>query len=282
VQRRGPADAGRWASFQYGWDMNYIIFIFIFSSIIALLHRLHRVAESPLKKMEQAERDRLAQKIAEETERRLISGILSGDDISPFALYLRPFALETVFREYPEELILPHTALVPLSLRRKVNFDFILLEYFNALDMTLISIGAPNDKEGAGHVLTTDALWQERFHQLAKRATTIVVVPGIQPGIMAEIRWLRWTPFLAKAIFFKPKEYPKADWEIMQETYKRKEGIGLPDYSPSQLAFRLYQSGGYYQLWTWRRRVDWLSSKERERINAMFRAFLTNKPIGFD
>jgi len=261
--------------------MSTIIFIFIILNILALLHRLHRFAESPLKKIEQAERDRLAREIGEEAERCVISDILSGNDISPFALYLRPFALETIFREFPEEIILPHTALTQLSLRRKVNFDFILVEYFSSLDFTLISIGAPNDKEGAGHVLTMDALWEKRFRQLAKRATTIVVVPGIQSGIMAEIRWLRWTPFLAKAIFFKPKEYPKTDWEKMQELYRRKEGIDLPDYSPNQFAFRIYQSGSYYQLLTWRK-MYWSSKRERERSDEFIKAFLSNKPIDFD
>ena len=248
---------------------------------MALLFRLHRFAESPLRKIEQAERDRLAREIVDETEWHFISEIISGNDISPFALYLRPFALETIFREYRQEIILPHTALVQLALRRKVNFDFILIEYFDFVDLTLISIGSPNDKEGAGHVLATDASWQECFRRLAKRATTIVVVPGIQSGIMGEIRWLRWTPFLNKAIFFKPKEYPKEDWEKMQELYKQKEGIDLPNYSSNQIAFRMYQSGSYYQLWEWRKKF-WSNRWEKGRGNAMLRVLLLNKPIEFD
>lgn len=259
--------------FQSNHDMNFIIFIIIISSIIALLARLHRFAERPLRKEEQAERDRLAREIAEEPESRFILDILSGGDISPFALYLRPFALERIFGEYQKELMLPHTLLVQMLLRQKVSFDFILQNHFSSFDMTLVSIGAPTGEEGAGHVVTTDASWQETFRKLAKRARSIVVVPGIQPGIMSEIRWLRFSGLLVKTVFFKPKEYPEAEWRKVQELYEQKECIDLPEYSPKQLSFRLYSSGRHYDLITWK--TVYRKSK-RELGEAQMRAILTN------
>ncbi len=176
---------------------------------MALLYRLHRFAEQPLRRIEQAERDRVAQEIAAEPERRFISNVISGNNISPFALYLRPFALETIFREYREELILPHTALIQLTLRRKINFDLILVEYFHQVDLTLISIGAPNEKEGAGHVSTTDALWQDCFHKLAKRATTIVVVPEFNPASWRRLDGCDGRVFLQRFSSSNPKSIRK-------------------------------------------------------------------------
>jgi len=221
------------------------------------------VIDHPKRMAEQRRRDRLAQEIAEETERHILSNILSGKEIAPFALYLRPFALEK-------------QTLSDLVLAREIsNFDHILQGHYESQGTTLIKIGTPNNKEGAGHIVTTDDSWRERFRQLAERATTIVVVPGIQPGIMSEIRWLRVSGLLVNSVFFKPIGYPKADWVKMQELYEQEEDIELPDYSPKQLSFRMYSSGICYDVEPWG--TVYLPHKKR-RGRAQMRAVLSNQP----
>lgn len=246
-------------------------------AIIALIRFFKWLNDRPKLKAEQAERDRLAQEIAKEAERRLIAEILSGSHIPPFSLYLRPFTLERTLREY-QETLLPHT-LFTLPFRKKMNFDYILQNYFTSLGITLISIGAPNDKEGAGHVVTPDELWRERFRQLAERAIIIVVVPGIQSGIMSEIRWLRVSGLLVNAVFFKPRGYPKAEWQKVQELYEQEEDIELPDYSPKQLSFHMYSSGRCHNIMTWN--TVYRKSK-REHGSAQMKALLSNRPVDFN
>lgn len=199
------------------------------------------------RKVEQEQRDRLAQRLATEIERRIAEGV-SGSAISPFALYLRPFTLEKEIRGWKLGTGSSETFFLETG---KMNFDYFLQEHLSYLDIPLISIGLPDDQEGAGHVITTDPLWRERFHQLAERAKTIIVVPGIQAGVLAEIRWLRVTGLLVNTVFFKPKGYPRADWQKMKEFYEEEEDIEFPDYSPKQLSFRMYSSGRCYELLTW-------------------------------
>jgi hypothetical protein len=208
---------------------------------------------------------------------RALSRLPISFSASPFALYLRPFALERMIRESQEELLLQHP--IQLLFRKKINFDFILQNYFNSLGVTVISIGTPNDREGAGHVVTTEASWRECFRQLAERATIIVVVPGIQAGIMAEIRWLIVSGLLVNAIFFKPKGYPKAEWQKMQALYEQEEDIDLPDYSLNQLSFRMYSSGRCHDVMTW---GTVYRKRKKERGDAQMKAVLSNKPVDGD
>jgi len=213
---------------------------------------------------EQRRRDRLAQEIGEEIERSsVLSDILSNKDVAPFALYLRPFALEE------------HTLADLLVVREISNFDYILQYHYESQGKTLIKIGTPNHKEGAGHLVTTEDSWRERFRQLAERATTIVVVPGMQPGIMSEIRWLRVSGLLVNSVFFKPVGYPKAEWVKMQELYEQEEDIELPDYSRKRLSFRMYSSGRCYDVTPWR--TVYLPHQKRRGRDQM-RRILSNKP----
>ena len=207
---------------------------FLIGLLIALLNR---DKEKNQKDIDQRKRDRfaeevnrLAQEIAEEEERLYISEILSGGKFAPFALYLRPFALEIMFRQREKQIsllhiLLPHLLLTYLLVTEIVNFDLVLQTYFDPLGLTLISVGSPNALEGAGHVIVADSSWRERFRQLAERATTIIVIPGLQEGILSEIRWLRVTGLLVYAVFFKPAGYPKAEWKKMQEFYEEEEDI---------------------------------------------------------
>jgi hypothetical protein len=131
-----------------------------------------------------------------------------------------------------------------------MNFDYFLQDNLNYLDMSLVSIGLPNDQEGAGRI-TTDATWYKQFEQLAAFAKAIFVVPGIQEGITTEIRWLRSTDLSVKVVFFKPKRYPRTAWKEMKEFYEKEDGIEFPDYSSKHLSFRIHPSGKYYDLLTW-------------------------------
>ena len=199
------------------------------------------------RKVEQEQRDRAAQRLATEIERRIAEGV-SGRAISPFALYLRPFTLEKAIRGWKLGTGSSETFFLETG---KMNFDYFLQAHLDYLDILLVSIGLPDALEGAGHVITTDSLWRERFHQLAERAKTIIIVPGIQAGVLTEIRWLRVTGLLVNTIFFKPKGYPRADWQKMKEFYEQEEDIEFPDYSSKQLSFRMYSSGRCYDLLTW-------------------------------
>jgi len=226
-------------------------------------------------------RDRLARKLASRGEGRFISDILSGRNTSPYALYLRPFALEKKIRQRDErislwQLLLPHNLLDHILLPQKINFDLNLQTYFDPLGITLISIGHPNNQEGAGHVITTDSSWQEHFRQLAKRATTIIVVPGFQEGILSEIRWLRESNLLVNAVFFKPVGYPKAAWEKMHKLYEKEENIKLPPYSRKQLSFRMYPSGRCYDVLTW---AKVYRKRKKDMKTARVQAALLNNPL---
>lgn len=128
-------------------------------------------------------------------------------------------------------------------------------------------------------MVATDTTWRERFRQLAERATTIVVVPGVQSGILSEIRWLRVSGLLVNAIFFKPRGYPREAWEKMKEFYENEEDIEFPDYSPKQLSFRMYSSGRCHDVSTWN--SVYLSSKRKRGENQMC-ALFTNKPVDSD
>ena len=221
----------------------------------------------------------MAREIAEETERQFILEVLSGNNITPFALYLRPFALERILEEDPAETMSSYILPGQMIIHPGRRFDFILQNHFDALDMMLISLGGPSEKEGAGRILTTDDSWEECFHRLAKRARTIIVVPGTQLGIMAEVRWLRVSGLLRKTVFFKPKEYLETEWRKVQELYEQKEYIHLPDYSQKQLSFRLYPSGEYHDLLTWE---PVYRTSKRELGDAQMKAVLMNEPIPTD
>jgi hypothetical protein len=253
----------------------WILSILFFAGIV-IVSIAKRHASAGLK-VEQEQRDRLAQKLAGKIE----SEILSGTNISPFVLYLRPFALEKAIRERQGrislwQILLPHMLLTNLLFHQKANFDLKLQTYLDRLGIMLISIGYPNNKEGAGRIITTDSTWRERFQQLAERATTIVVVPGYSEGVISEIRWLKGSGLLVNAIFFKPASYPRADWQKMKKLYEQEEDIEIPDYSPKQLSFRMYPSGRCYDVLKWR--TAYRRSK-MDRGEDQMRALLTNKRI---
>ena len=198
------------------------------------------------RKAEQERRDRLAYQLAAEIERGIAKNIPSRN-VPPFALYLRPFCLEEAIRRWKfwdrDNTLFLETG--------KLNFDYILQEQFSYLDLQLVSIGLPNDQEGSGHIVTGPASWQQQFRQLAERAKTIVMVPGMQNGVLSEIRWLRVTGLLVNTVLFKPAGYPKAEWQKMKEFYEDVEDIEFPDYSTRQLSFRMSMSGRYFDLLTW-------------------------------
>jgi hypothetical protein len=198
------------------------------------------------RKAEQERRDKLAQRIAVEVEHCIATN--SHIRKAPaFVLYLRPFALEKTIRGW--KLIVSGFKMFFLE-SGNMNFDYFLQDNLNYLDMPLISIGLPDDQEGAGRV-TTDDMWYERFERLAAYATAIFVVPGFQKGIKAEIRWLRSSGLLTNVVFFKPKRYPRTAWQEMKEFYEKEDGIEFPDYSSKHLSFRIHSSGKCYDLLTW-------------------------------
>lgn len=224
---------------------------------------------------EQKKRNIKAQQLADEIEKR-IPDIISGKDTSPFVLYLRPFALEKSIREWKSETRRFERVFLDGG---KINFDYLLQEHLNQLNMLLISIGPSVDEQGAGHVVMSNHGWHERFRHLAERARTIVVVPGMQNGILSEIRWLRVSGLLVNAVFFKPKSYPKADWQKVKEFYENEEDIELPDYTPKQLSFRMYSSGRCHNLLIWN---NVYKKEDIRRGKDQLRAILINKPLNDD
>lgn len=220
---------------------------------------------------DQERRDKLAQQLAAETELAVSESIVHGSPL-PFVLYLRPFCLETTLRERRKEIGLFGNLLLGSG---KMNFDFLLQADLKDMNVLLVSIGVPNEKEGAGRIVTTDASWRDRFRKLAQWAMTIVVVPGMQAGILAEIRWLPVSGLLVNSIFFKPKGYPRGEWERMKDFYEQEEEIEFPDYSRRQLSFRMYSSGICHDISSWK--LVFSKNKKKRGRNQM-RALLTNKP----
>jgi hypothetical protein len=199
-----------------------------------------------LREESQKLRDQIAQRLADEAHRHMAS-IAAGEKIDAFVLYLRPFRVEKHL----------HTAASFLSprtyfLHPRVRFDYVLHERLSAKGIPLLAIGIPGDEQGAGNVSVSDAEWRDRFRELAHLARTIVVVPGRQPGITSEIRWLRVSGLLGNAVFFKPNGYPRREWETLRTAYETEEDIELPEYSPQQISFRLYSSGIAHDVHIWR------------------------------
>jgi hypothetical protein len=139
------------------------------------------------RRVEQEFRDRSAQRLAEKAELRAARMFLDGSD-SPFVLYLRPFALEKAVRRWRGGLPTSESFFLEGGWK---SFDSYIQEIVANDNLSLVKIGCRSSDEGAGSVVTSDATWREVFRQLAGRATTIVVVPGMEAGIRAEIRWLR-------------------------------------------------------------------------------------------
>lgn len=198
------------------------------------------------RKVEQKRRDKLAERIATQVEQR-IAKIPLGSKVPVFVLYLRPFALEKTIRGW--KLVVGGFKMFFLE-SGKMNFDYFLQNNLDYLDIPLVSIGLPDDQEGAGRI-ATDATWYKRFERLADCAKAVFVVPGIQDGIKAEIRWLRSSGLLVNVIFFKPRRYPRTAWEAIKEFYEREDGIEFPDYSSKHLSFRIDPAGKSYDLLTW-------------------------------
>jgi hypothetical protein len=218
-------------------------FLLIAGIIIGFITMHYARAE---RRVEQEQRDKLARRIAAEVEQRIAKDP-SGNKAPVFALYLRPFALENTIRSWK----LVRGGLKTFFLESaNMNFDYFLQDNLNYLDMPLVSIGLPDDQEGAGRV-TMDGTWYKRFKRLADRAKVIFVVPGVDDGIKAEICSLRSSGLLLKVVFFKPKWYPRTAWADMKEFYETKVGIEFPEYSSKHLSFRVDASGKYYDLLTW-------------------------------
>lgn len=200
------------------------------------------------RRLEQKQRDRIAERLVAKIEGQIASQD-ADSEIQPFALYLRPFGLEKAIRKWRIGLTGFKTFFLETD---KVNFEHFLVEIFNSLDLVLISFGFHDGQVGAGRVNTSDIEWIDRFRKLADRATAIVVVPGSQPGIIEEIRWLRERNLLAKTIFFKPRWYPRVAWQKMAQFYEDEGGIKFPAFSPKQIAFRVDSDGKCHEITWWR------------------------------
>jgi hypothetical protein len=211
------------------------------------------------RRVEQEQRDRIAERLAAKVERQVAS-LQPGGEIQSFALYLRPFVLEKAIREWKIGAGSFKTFFLETG---KVNFEHFLLEIFSSLDVVQVSIGSPDGQEGAGRVITADTEWSDRFRKLADRASTIVVVPGVQPGIIEEIRWLRARGLLGKTAFFKPKWYPRTAWQTMKQLYEDEGGIELPAFSSRQISFRADPAGKCCGV-TWWRTGLWRRLTERQ------------------
>jgi hypothetical protein len=248
-----------------------LCFCFLLVVGVVLAIKTRRAARVE-RREDQERRDKLAQQLAAETELAVSESIAHGSPL-PFVLYLRPFCLEATFRERRKEIGWFGNLLLGSG---KMNFDFFLQADLKDINVLLVSIGVPNEKEGAGHIVTTDASWRDRFRKLAEWAKTIVVVPGMQAGILAEIRWLRVSGLLVNSVFIKPKGYPLDEWETMREFYEDEEDVEFPAYSRKQLSFRMYSSGICYDIrrWSWQIAV---SKKQKKRGRDEMRALLTNR-----
>jgi hypothetical protein len=193
---------------------------------------------------EQEQRNRLAERLATAVEH----GDPQGGQIQPFALYLRPFALERslqgrVHRAGSEEMSFLESG--------AVAFDRFLQEHLDYLDLPLISIGIDRLREGAGNVPTTDEEWLDLFRKLAGHATAIFVVPGMSNGILEEVHWLKENGLLAKTVFFKPAGYSRAAWQKLRVFHEGEKGMEFPEYSAKQVSFRLGSAGGCQDVQTW-------------------------------
>jgi hypothetical protein len=218
---------------------------------------------------DQERRDRLAARIVSEIERRVEAGA-SISDLPKFALYLRPFRAERSFTTWRTGIANSKHQFIDSG---SVAFDYSLLDFFDRMDIHLLSIGARKSDEGAGRIEASDSEWRARFRLLAERANVILVVPGLQPGILSEIRWLRAAGLLSRTILFKPSGYTRGGWLAVARGFEEQEDIELPVYSSHQISFRMYPSGICHDVRTW----TGSGTAERSSQN-LLRALLSDTP----
>src|ERR1041384_4565570 len=195
---------------------------------------------------EQAENDAAAKRIEIEIDQ----DTSSDETTIPFALYLRPFALERFVRG--QRKWVPFDADKPISTSAQIDFDYFLQEHYHGFGLHLVSLDAKGTSQGAGHVITDDVHWFNKFCRLAIHAKVIIVIPGTSLGTLEEIRWLTKSELLNKTIFLKPQGYPRDEWKRTSDYFREKEGMDFPSYSRLLMSFRINKDGSYHHNETWK------------------------------
>jgi hypothetical protein len=204
------------------------------------------------RRKEQTDRDRDATRLAETVECEIRSATPEAE-VRPFVLYLRPFRLSSRLSER-SQLMMPGNYQF-FSNPSEVQFDELLQICLKNSSIPVVCLGVRDEAIGSGRIPTDDAHWQERFRLLADRATGIAVVPGLQPGIVTEIQWLRVRGLFWKTVFFKPREYQREDWDEVVTFFEDTDGIKLPPFRKNLVSFHLYDSGRYFRLLIWKFRL---------------------------
>lgn len=251
----------------------------IWPLVLLVLACIALVSSKKAKKRRKAEQklaDQIAQRLQLENELRINHALLGISDYR-FALYLRPFTIDKKIRVRSiSSSRLPHIRIIHWLLRDRVNYDYQLKEEFEALvGITLLSFDG-SDNPGAAHLRSTHVKWFEDFRRLAPRAEAIVIVPGIDRGILDEVRWLKSNDLLDNAIFLKPKGYPKRRWEELKRQYEVEGFHGVPGYSFKEISFRIDATGRCFEECPWPRRYT-INGFERAVVKR--RRLLLHRPL---
>jgi hypothetical protein len=143
---------------------------------------------------------RRAQRKREADAATLVRAVVAGQEVAPFALYLRPFVTtdRLIAQTLPSDL-------QPMDVPVHLDAETLLTRSLRRA-LPLIGLGRPGEMaEGIARVATGDAEWRQTVEALARRALFIVMVPLSRPSTTWELHWLAESGLIEKVLFIMPE-----------------------------------------------------------------------------
>jgi hypothetical protein len=180
---------------------------------------------------------RLAQQRRDEYALSLFTAARAGR-IEKFAVYLRPFYI---------------TSKIKVRYGKATHeLEEILV---NALSMPVFGLGKPGEVYGVGRILINEDSWRIAASELMSDATTIIYMPSHHPGTLWELYELLHDQYLAKTIFFMPRDPSpfwskwnelRNDWDGVVADMKNR-GLQIPPYNRKGLLFAIRPTGCFVE-----------------------------------
>ena len=147
-------------------------------------------------------RSRRASLVMEERSagaKRILHNIQLGREVSPFVLYLRPFAIGS-----------GHS--MNDMLEGEIDFESVLANALLHIG-PLVAVGRPDPRPGAAKLESSEVEWFERVSALMAASHLIVIVLGGGEGLRKELEIIQAQAYLSKAIFIRPTGLDSETWD---------------------------------------------------------------------
>jgi hypothetical protein len=134
----------------------------------------------------------------------LLAALRRGEEVAPFALYLRPFASTGEIDEEELAPLLVGTrtpGLGMISARYELEHQ---IERATRSVGPLVALGQPLEHIGAGRVAVDDKTWQEAVDLLTRAAALIVLLPSSRPGTQWEIGHILNGDMMQRTVIIDP------------------------------------------------------------------------------